>query len=82
MTNFRQKFKNCMGYPLVKFGEDSFTIQGYTELQSVKDRQTQGDINSSAGLRQWSIRSFRVTNPHQTVALYQKYAEVFIEMLE
>ena len=40
-----------MGYTLVKFGADSFTIQGDTECDRRTDGQTQGDSNSSAGLR-------------------------------
>ena len=39
-----------MGYPLVKFGADSFTIQGDTGCDRRTDRQTQGDSNSSADL--------------------------------
>ena len=40
-----------MGYSLVKFGADNFTIQGDTECDGQTDGQTQGDSNSSAGLR-------------------------------
>ena len=55
-------FISCifMGYPLIKFCADSFTIQGDTlfrKIQSVTDRRTQGDGNSSAGLRPVELKT-------------------------
>ena len=47
-----------MGYPLVKFGADSFTIQGDTECdRQLTDGQTQGDSNSSAGFRPVELKN-------------------------
>ena len=40
-----------MGYPLVNFCADKFTIYRDTDCDRRTDRQTQGDNNSSADLR-------------------------------
>ena len=60
-----------MAYPLVKFGADSFTIKGDTERDRQTDRQTQGDSNSSTGLR-----PSRAKNQFISVFAHNEYSKI------